>query len=321
MTPWLDGLLDRSIVFSFDRSGFMRHQRRFRSEDLQVDLTGKLSLVTGANSGIGEATATALAERGSDVLILCRDRARGEQARRRIRETARSSRVRLMELDLADPRSIDGFLRALPDSRIDILINNAGALFGERITNSAGVEATLATNLLGPAHLTGGLIERLSRANDPRVINVSSGGMYPVRLDLEDPNWKRRPYNGLRAYAESKRALVVLTELWAKRHAQSGILFHSMHPGWADTRGVRDALPGFWSRMKDRLRTAEQGADTVVWLAVASPARLGSGRFWFDRQAVPSHLLPWTRESDRVRQRLWQLCCSEFKLERDKEVA
>ena len=321
MTYWLDGLLDRSIVLSFDRSGFMRHQRRFRSEDLQVDLTGKLSLVTGANSGIGEATATALAERGSEVLMLCRDRARGEQARQRIRETARSSRVRLMELDLANPRSIDRCLRALPDSRIDILINNAGALFGERITNTAGEEATLATNLLGPARLTGGLIERLSRANDPRVINVSSGGMYPVRLDLDDPNWERRPYNGLRAYAESKRALVVLTELWARRHAQNGILFHSMHPGWADTRGVRDALPGFWSRMKDRLRTAEQGADTVVWLAVASPAKLGSGRFWFDRQAVPSHLLPWTRESDRVRQRLWQLCCSEFKLERHKEVA
>ena len=321
MTYWLDGLLDRSIVLSFDRSGFMRHQRRFRSEDLQVDLTGKLSLVTGANSGIGEATATALAERGSEVLMLCRDRARGEEARQRIRETARSSRVRLMELDLANPRSIDRFLRALPDSRIDILINNAGALFGERITNTAGEEATLATNLLGPARLTGGLIERLSRANDPRVINVSSGGMYPVRLDLDDPNWERRPYNGLRAYAESKRALVVLTELWARRHAQNGILFHSMHPGWADTRGVQDALPGFWSRMKDRLRTAEQGADTVVWLAVASPAKLGSGRFWFDRQAVPSHLLPWTRESDRVRQRLWQLCCSEFKLERHKEVA
>lgn len=313
-SPWLDRLLDGSIVFSFDRSGYERHARRFRSEDLAVDLTGKVCLVTGANSGLGEAATSALADRGAEVVMLCRDLDRGEAARQRIRAATGSGRLRLMQLEVAEERSVDRFLESLPDRRVDLLINNAGALFEERITNNQGLEATLATNLLGPMRLTEGLIPKLSQAPDPRVINVSSGGMYPVRLELDDPNWLNRDFDGVRAYAETKRALVVMTEIWAQRHADRGILFHSMHPGWADTPGVRYALPGFWQRMRNRLRTAEQGADTIVWLAVAPAERLGSGKFWFDRRSAPTHLLPWTRESAKDRQRLWDLCCQHAHL-------
>jgi dehydrogenase/reductase SDR family protein 12 len=87
-----------------------------------------------------------------------------------------------------------------------------------------------------------------------------------------------------------------------------------MHPGWADTPGVRQALPGFWRRMRRRLRTAEQGADTIAWLAVTPAERLGSGKFWFDRRAAPTHIFPWTRESAQDRQKLWDLCCRHAEL-------
>ena len=112
--------------------------------------------------------------------------------------------------------------------------------------------------------------------------------------------------NGVTAYAQTKRMQVVLTELLARRWAGAGIAVHAMHPGWADTPSVRSSIPRFWRVMRQRLRTPEEGADTIVWLAVA-PA-LPSGRFWFDRAPQPTHLLPLTTERPRDRARLWRTC-------------
>jgi dehydrogenase/reductase SDR family protein 12 len=309
---WKDAILDRSILFSFDRRGFERHARRFDPADLEVDLTGKNCLVTGASSGLGEATAAGLAARGAQVQLLCRDRERGEAARSRIRAATPGSKVSVAVVDLSDRDSIEKFLSRRAQGRVDVLVNNAGVMQSERLETGDGWEVTLATNLLGPVHLTERLVERLQRSPDPRVISVSSGGMLPVRLQVADPNWIRRPFDGLRAYAETKRALVVLSELWANHYAGTGIRFHSMHPGWADTPGVRNSLPRFWNHMQDRLRTARQGADTILWLAMAAPDKLGSGSFWFDRRVVPTHPLPWTRESARERRQLWHLCRGGF---------
>jgi hypothetical protein len=101
---------------------------------------------------------------------------------------------------------------------------------------------------------------------------------------------------------------VVLAELFAERWSDAGIVVHSMHPGWADTPSVRDSLPRFWSLMQSRLRTPEQGADTVVWLATARAAADSSGKFWFDRAPRRTHLLPFTREKPQDRCGLWELC-------------
>lgn len=305
---WLAGLLDRSILFSFDRAGFERHQRLFDPADSVVDLSGEVCLVTGANSGLGRCAAEALAARRAQVWLVCRNRRRGESAAARIRATTGNDDVHVAQVDVAEGESIQRFVQDSPLERIDVLINNAGVLSPERQETNEGLERTLATNLVGPLRLTEGLIERLGRGSAPRVINVSSGGMYLVRVQLGDPNWQSRRWDGMRAYAETKRALVLLTELWAEQYAGTGIAFHSVHPGWADTSGVRRSLPRFWQRMRRRLRTAEQGADTIVWLAIAHPERLGSGRFWFDRRRVPTHLLPWTRETAAERCRFRQLC-------------
>jgi dehydrogenase/reductase SDR family protein 12 len=310
--PWKDALLDRSVLFSFDRTGFERHARRFDPADLEVDLTGKNCLVTGASSGLGEATAAGLAARGAQVQLLCRNRERGEAARSRIRAATPDSEVSVAVVDLTDRDSIERFLAHEAQNKVDVLVNNAGVLQSERLETKDGWEVTLATNLLGPVHLTERVIQRLQRSADPRVINVSSGGMLPVRLEVADPNWIRRPFDGIRAYAETKRALVVLSELWAMHYADSGIRFHSMHPGWADTPGVRSSLPRFWNRMQNHLRTARQGADTILWLAMAAADKLGTGGFWFDRREASTHPLPWTRESTRERRQLWHLCRGGF---------
>lgn len=295
----IESLLDRTVVFSFDRNGFRRHRRRFRAEDVDVDLTGKTCLVTGASSGIGFAAAKALAERGADIRLLCRSRERGLAAAAAIGKR----HVSLEEVDVSDLASIRAFVKRFRKRRIDVLVNNAGVLVDREIMTAGGLETTLATNLVGPFLLTELLLPKLAGG---RVITVSSGGMYTQKLGVR--SLVPRPFDGVTAYARTKRAQVVLTELWAVRHP--GTAFFSMHPGWADTPSVRTAIPRFWSLTRSILRTPEEGADTIVWLAVAPDLASRSGRFFFDRKAQETVVLPGTKEEPGERERLWEALVS-----------
>jgi dehydrogenase/reductase SDR family protein 12 len=303
LTDWV---LDRTILFSFDRSGFLRHARDFRPADLEVDLAGRVCLVTGANSGIGRAAATSLAAHGAEVWLLCRDRGRGEEAVASIRKATGNRRVHLEVVDVSHLGAVRAFVARFRPARVDVLIHNAGVLPATRQENAEGLELTLATNVIGPFLLTHLLRAKLAAAGSARVIFVSSGGMYAQKLSLDDLQWTRRPFDGVTAYAQTKRMQVILTELLARRWARAGFAVHAMHPGWADTPSVRSSIPRFWQAMRKRLRTPEQGADTLVWLAVAPS--LPSGRFWFDRTPQPTHLLPFTTEQPRDRARLWRTC-------------
>lgn len=301
----LDAALDASVVLSFDRSGFRRHARRFDPKDLDVDLSGKTALVTGANSGIGKATVAGLARLGARVVMLCRDEARGREALRELeRETGRKAFdvVRLDVSDFAEIRRAAGPFRG---ASVDVLVHNAGVLPPARVASRDGLELTLATNLAGPFLLTGLLLPALGRARG-RVVHVSSGGMYTQRLDVAALfRGGGEPFDGVVQYARTKRALVVLNELLAERLAASGVTFSAMHPGWADTPAVRTSIPRFHALTKGILRTPEEGADTVVWLA-ASPAAAGrSGLFWFDREPAGTTPLPGTREAESERDALW----------------
>jgi NAD(P)-dependent dehydrogenase (short-subunit alcohol dehydrogenase family) len=301
-----DRALDASIFFSFDRSGFDRHAAAFGPDDLAVDLAGRVCLVTGANSGIGLETAASLAERGATVWLLCRDRKRGEAALGEVKQRTGSRRVHLGLLDVSDPDAVRNFASAFAAARVDVLVHNAGVLPAERILTVDGHELTLATHVLGPWRLTQALLPKLRSAADPRVIFVSSGGMYTQRLSLDDCDWQRRAYDGVVAYAQTKRMQVVLAQLLAAD--LPGGIVSAMHPGWADTPAVRSSLPRFWAAMRGRLRTPAEGADTVVWLAASDAARGPTGRFWFDRVPRSPHLLPWTRESSAERAALREFC-------------
>jgi dehydrogenase/reductase SDR family protein 12 len=303
-----DAVLDRTIVWSFDRSGFLRHARGFRPSDLDVDLAGRVCLVSGANSGIGRAAAAGLARRGADVWLLCRDRRRGEEAVAHVRAATASNRVHLEIVDTSHLASVRAFAERFAPARVDVLIHNAGVLPAARAQTPEGLELTLATNVIGPFLLTHLLHPKLVAAGGARVIFVSSGGMYAQRLSLDDLQWTQREFDGVTAYAQTKRMQVILAELLAQRWSHDRIAVHAMHPGWADTPGVRTSIPRFWNLMRHRLRSAEQGADTVVWLAVAPPARTPSGRFWFDRAPQSTHMLPFTVEGPRARVRLWRVC-------------
>ena len=310
-TQWLgrglSQLVDPTVVLSFDRTGFGIHALAFRPEDLDVDLAGKRCLVTGANSGIGFETALALADLGAEVLLLCRDRERGESAAARIREQTGSRSVAVIELDVSRLASVREVAAQLVAKPVDVLVHNAGVLPAERGETEDGLELCFATHVAGPHLLTKLLRPALERSQDARVIWVSSGGMYTQRLRLDDPQWKQRRFDGVAAYAETKRAQVVLAELWARKLARTRVVVNSMHPGWADTPAVRTSIPGFWRVARKILRSPAEGADTVVWLAASAPGRAVTGGFFFDRVPRSTHWLPWTRETDADRRRLWKL--------------
>ncbi len=298
-----DRLLDASLVFSFDHSGFVRHSRGFRAGDLDVDLGGRVCLVTGANSGIGLETARALSARGAQVWLLCRDPGRGERARAAI--AAAGGDARLEILDVSDFSSIRAFARRAP-GRVDVLVHNTGVLPDRRAVTADGLELTLATNLAGPALLTHLLAPRMT-GPDARLVWVSSGGMYPRRLQVSRLNRLEGDFDGVAAYADSKRAQVVLSELLDAR--LEGIASHCMHPGWADTPAVRSSIPRFHRVTERILRSPAEGADTVIWLAAARPPPPG-GRFWFDRAPRRTHLTPATREPQSERDALFAQICA-----------
>jgi NAD(P)-dependent dehydrogenase (short-subunit alcohol dehydrogenase family) len=267
-------------------------------------------LVSGATSGLGLATAEGLANLGATVYMLARNEAKGKAVREGLIQRTGNQNIHLEIADLSSLMSIREFANRFQEraDRLDVLINNAGALLSERGSSVDGFELSFATNVLGPFLLTGLLVPLLKASAPSRIVNVSSGGMYAQKLDVADLQFERKPFNGVTAYAQAKRAQVILTKLWAKKLAGSGVTANAMHPGWADTPGVQASLPTFHRLSKKSLRTSEQGADTIIWLAAAESVAGMNGRFWFDRQERTTNLLPRTQSSARDRQFLWDEC-------------
>lgn len=312
-----DKALDASIFFSFDRSGFERHARDFDPADLDVDLAGRRCLVTGANSGIGRSTALQLAALGAEVWLLCRSKLRGEEALDDLLLATQNEDLRLHLVDVSSLDSIRELAESVGDTPVDVLVHNAGVLPSERMTTDDGLELTWATHVAGP-HLLSWLLTPNLRAaaesrGESRILWVSSGGMYTQRLDLSDIAWDDKEYDGVVAYAQTKRAQVILAERWNRELSGTGVLVRSMHPGWAETPSVRNSLPRFWRFTQNRLRTPRQAADTVVWLAASNAAALRDddpseeATFYFDREPVSQYPLPGTRESADDRDELWRL--------------
>jgi dehydrogenase/reductase SDR family protein 12 len=301
-------LVDPTIFLSFDRTGFLVHSLSFEPDDLDVDLTGRRCVVTGASGGLGFETAMALADLGADVVMICRSVERGEAAANLIREATESQTVSVVECDLADLEAVRRTATELCTGTVDVLIHNAGLLPDEREMTADGLEMTFAVHVAAPYVLTELLVPALERSHDPRVVFVSSGGMYARKLSLDDLEWEKRDYDGVLAYAQTKRMQVILAEVLAEELDGFGISVNSMHPGWADTPGVQTSLPRFHEITRRLLRTPAEGADTIVWLAASEGARGATGKFFFDRQPRTTYLLPFTREDRNDRERLVALC-------------
>jgi dehydrogenase/reductase SDR family protein 12 len=313
----IDTALDRAVVLGYSSIGYGLRQRGWSRVDPSPDaLRDRTALVTGANSGIGKAIAAGLAALGATVLMVVRDEERGQRARAEIMAADPDAKLRVATCDVADLAAVRALAAELTDrlSRLDVVVHNAGVLPATRAETADGHEITLATHVLGPMLLTERLVPLLASSSDARVILMSSGGMYTQPLPTDDPEYRNGRYRGATAYARTKRIQVAFTRILADRWAAQRICVYCMHPGWADTPGVADALPGFRRLTGRILRSPAQGADTAVWLAATEPAP-PTGRFWHDRRTRAEHYLPFTRESDRDRQLLWQYCARAIGIE------
>lgn len=287
-------------IASFTNLGYRLHSRRF--SPVEADMTGKTVVVTGSTGGLGLESARSLSRMGARVVIVGRNEQKLASAAESVEGEVTAQQADLSLL--AEVRQLAG---RLIDSnpKIDVLINNVGVLLPERTETREGLEMSFATNLAGHFVLTNLLLPRLAESGPARVINVSSGGMYAARIDPSDLQFIRRRYTGKAAYASSKRGQVILTEVWAERFPGREVVFHAMHPGWARTAGVAESLPIFNKLMQPLLRNPAEGADTIIWLAVAEEPGHVSGRFWFDREEAPTHLTDATQETASDRSELW----------------
>jgi dehydrogenase/reductase SDR family member 12 len=313
MNPWslLDTALDRSIALGYGNVGLALRRRMPDWPAGPPRMDGKVVLVTGAASGIGLATAKGFARLGASTLVLARDEQRAGQACAQVLSAVPGSEVRGVGCDLSSLVAIESFAErfAADEQRLDVLVNNAGMMPEERQRSVDGHELMFATHVLAPFALTALLADLLARTAPGRVINVSSGGMYNQSLPAEDLESDRDQYGPKKLYARTKREQVVITEQWAQRLQDNGVVVHAMHPGWVDTDAVKQSMPLFRTMTRPILRNCEQGADTIVWLGAASEPLHSTGLFWQDRRPRPTHYrLGASPESEPERRRLWEYC-------------
>lgn len=289
--------------------GFTKYGYEWLKKDwnpVTASVKGKHAVITGATSGLGLATAFELAHRGAHLTLVARNKTKADTVAADIIKRSGNSNIKVEIADLSLMGEVASLAKRLnkKNTPIHVLINNAGALINPRAETSEGVEQSFALLLLGPYLLTERLRPLLRKAETARVINVSSGGMYAKRISISNIESTKGEYSGSDAYARSKRGLVITGEQWAKEWADDGITVHNMHPGWAFTPGVETGLPEFTKMTKRVLRTPQQGADTIVWLATASEVAKSSGLFWLDRVPHSTHLVSNTKENEQQRAEL-----------------
>jgi dehydrogenase/reductase SDR family protein 12 len=237
---------------------------------------------------------------GATVFALARNRDKlGQLAH----EATGPGRVEPFEVDLS---LVSDTCRAVSELlsrgiKADVLVNNVGVLLDDLTLTSEGFEASYATNLLNHWVLTEGLITGDALARGGTVIEMSSGGMYNAPLLLEYMGMKDpKKYNGVYAYAVHKRGQAELVKYWQQQYGARDLRFYVMHPGWADTEGVKTSLPNFRRRLHSVLRNSAQGADTALWLAATRPDKPGPEAFWFDRAPRPAHAFAHTSVTEHT---------------------
>ncbi len=314
----LESIGDRLLLpamVGFSKVGYGLRKKHFPPIDQRLD--GKTVVITGATSGIGEAAAFALAELGARLIVIGRSQKKLDTICRQLAKRTGRFDFDFVQGDLSE---ISEIRRVCEETKakvnsVDVLIHNAGVLERQYHKSKDGHEKSFVVNLVAPYLLTRSLVNSLRMAENARIIFVSSGGMYPVKLDTAALDSGEKQFDGVRSYAQAKRAQVVLAEELAKELNQKNFVVHAMHPGWVATSGVSTSLPVFFRLTKPILRTPAEGADTIVWLAAAREPGKVTGKFWHDRHRRSSDLIPGTKESVAVRQQLLE-CLSSFERSR-----
>ena len=300
LTDVLDAALDRSIVLGYSKIGSGVRRRWWPADPPAKAMAGKRVVVTGATAGLGEAMAKSFAELGATVHLLGRNPEKVKHSAGVIRGEVPGSVVIDEVCDVGDLDALRAWTDDLSE-RIDSLhglVHNAGVMPKQRGETPQGHELQLACHVLGPQVMTDRLLPLLRNADGASVVFVTSGGMYSAPLSADDLESARGAYDGVRVYARTKRMQVVLADAWAQRLTGDDVRVESMHPGWAATPGVAEALPTFQKLTGPLLRDAPDGADTAVWLVATRPPSR-SPHLWHDRAQRPT-TFGWQRPGDQA---------------------
>jgi retinol dehydrogenase 12 len=270
-------------------------------------MQGKVVVITGGTSGIGQVAAEKLAALGARIVLVARSKSRGEATLARLLEVAPAEEHRIHYGDvsrLADLNRLSAEIRSA-EPRIDVLINNAGAMFGQRQVTEDGWELTFATNHMSYFVLTQGLREQLVAAGAARVINTSSHAHYRAKMDLDDLQFQH-DYTGFPAYCRSKLCNVLFTRVLARQLAGTGVTVNSLHPGFVNTR-FGDHSGGWFARVLGAMKifaiSPEKGAETIIYLASSDEVAKTTGLYFYKCKAVePSKLA----QDDAAAERLWR---------------
>jgi NAD(P)-dependent dehydrogenase (short-subunit alcohol dehydrogenase family) len=269
------------------------------------EMSGKVCIVTGANAGIGKETALGLAKLGATIVMLCRDRERGETAQSEIKQRSGNDRVELMLCDLGSQKSIRAFASEFKQGcdRLDVLVNNAGVLMRERSLNEDGIESTFAINHLGYFLLTDLLLDLLKKSAPARTVNVASTAHKYGKTDIG--GWViGSDYSAFSAYANSKLANVLFTYELARRLEGTGVTANCLHPGAVGTNLFR-GLPKLLRAVIALVTMGpERGARTSIYLAGSPEVEGVSGKYFAKRRQEKSSDESYDRDAAR---KLWEV--------------
>ena len=300
-TTFLDAALDRSLVLGYTKIGSGLRRRWWPADPAPGSMHGKRVVVTGATSGIGEAMARSFLDLGATVHLLGRNPDKVARYAAELRRDVPTADLVEEICDIGDLDAVRAWCADL-SGRVEAIhgiVHNAGTMTRQREESPQGHELTLAAHVLGPHLMTELLLPLLGAADGASVVFMSSGGMYGagLRSEPDEIEFREAAYDGVQGYARTKRMQVVLAEAWSDRLRGGKVRVESMHPGWVATPGVTESLPTFNKVMGPLLRTAEDGADTAVWLVATRPDSSGSRHFWHDRALRPT-TFGWQRDQD-----------------------
>jgi len=273
----------------------------------------KVCIITGSNSGIGYATTSALAEMDAAIVMAVRNRKRGEIARSNIVEKTRNKKLEIMICDVSSKYSISAFVKEFSENynRLDVLINNAGAVFSKRQTTEDGFERSFAVNYLGPFQLTYKLLPILKSSSPSRVINVSSGMHKTGKINFEDLQ-RNQNYNEMQVYADTKLMVTTITYEWAQRLEGTGVSVNVVEPGFVATNLGRNS-GSLISRLSFGLMrfiqvSPDKGAETSVYMASSNEVEGVTGKCYAKLKETTTAKISYDTETQK---RLWN---TTFKL-------